>query len=453
MRSFFGIDETLILQEWPRVSMLVTIFYTIAHILPANLIRCYIFRSYLRYSLARILGGLGLLLAIETCFQLMYPRIYSTRIGFVFYFIYFFYFCAMTRVAFCKQITIVLPLGLVLLVLQNLAYTIEYHWPLFPIPFIESGILVPLGLGIFLPAFRKYKEKVAAPLLADTSLTELWPPLAAMAFATLLLSILTSPFHEIRSLTAFLARFAASMGALAGISIALYAAKQVIQRRQLNSILAVTQEMRELEQKHYANIAKIEESTTTIQKELIGYAEHIAQLLEARDYDGIRAYSRSFLEGQQTLSARRLCNNELVNAIVNYWQDQLSQLQVKSDFNLILGKEDPIDPLHMTAILGNLMRNAAEALSRIDVPEDRFLKLSLMELGGLLIITVDNSFNGELQQDADAQYLSAKRGFASRGIGLDSIRYSVSQYHGTFETKIRGKLFEASVMLPLIAKE
>ena len=103
----------------------------------------------------------------------------------------------------------------------------------------------------------------------------------------------------------------------------------------------------------------------------------------------------------------------------------------------------------MTAILGNLLRNAAEALARVPKTEERRLKLNIVKMNGFLIITLDNSFDGRIVSDKEANLLSAKRGFAKRGVGLDSIRYSVAQYHGEFTTTVQDKIFEASILLPV----
>ena len=103
----------------------------------------------------------------------------------------------------------------------------------------------------------------------------------------------------------------------------------------------------------------------------------------------------------------------------------------------------------MTAILGNLLRNAAEALARVPENEERQLKLNIVKMNGYLILTLDNSFNGEIVSDEDDNLLSAKRGFAKRGVGLDSIRYSLEHYHGEFSTTVQDRIFEASILLPV----
>ena len=449
MNEYFFGNPAAIIAQWPLATALVTLFYTFVHILPGNLIRCYIFRKYLRYPMHIVLVGLAFLLLLEAFCQVLYGHIFSSRLGFIFHWLYFSYLCAMTKVHLNKQIALIIPLGLVWFWLLNIAYNIEYTFPLFQIPFLESGICLLLLFFVILIPLKKYGDILCTPLLASKNLAGLWSPLALISLAALILSILASPFNESRSLAASLARLTASFGALMGSIIALYAARQVFERQQMNSILSITEEMRELEKEHFSNISEIEKNTHKIQTELNNYAGRMLTLLAAKRYDEIREQADRFLDCQEKLQAHRVCANELVNALLSYWQPRLDRLSVTTRLNIQLDRENPIDPVHMTAILGNLLRNAAEALARVPENEERQLKLNIVKMNGYLILTLDNSFNGEIVSDEDDNLLSAKRGFAKRGVGLDSIRYSVEHYHGEFSTTVQDRIFEASILLPV----
>lgn len=449
--TFFG-DASEIIRQWPVLSVWATIFYTFAHILPAHFIRFYIFRRHLRYPFAKILTGLLLLITIECLCHLWSERIFSARVGFLFYWVYFFYLYAMTRVTFSKQVCLIMPLGLVLHFLMYVAYTVEYYFPVFPAPFFESGLILLLELLFCLYFLWLYSERFAAPLLEEHSMPKLWPPLAFLSFVILALSILASPFNEDRTLPAFFIRLAASLGGLTGALIALYAAREAIVRRQLNSILAVTQEMRAVEQEHYANLADIEKDTRIFQQNMQTFVQHAEGLLARGDYAAIDAYAGEFLEERALLDGNPVCGNELVNALVNYWQATFRRLGAETRFDISLGSRNPIDPLHMTAILGNLLRNAAEALARVPEGQERRLRLVLQQMGGALVIVLDNSFDGHVKQDEKQNYLSSKLGFTDRGVGIDSVRNSVEQYGGTFTIQVQGQRFESSVVLPIQAK-
>ena len=319
-------------------------------------------------------------------------------------------------------------------------------------PFFEAGLILLLELLICLYFFWLYSERFAASLLEEHSVPKLWPPLAFLSFVILVLSILASPFNEDRTLPAFCVRLAASLGGLTGTLIALYAVRETIIRRQLNSILAVTQEMREAEQEHYANLAEMEQNTLVFQQRLKDFVQHTEEMLVHDDYPAVETYAAIFLEEGDLSNDAPVCGNELVNALVNYWQGIFRRLGAKTSLEISLGSRNPIDPLHMTAILGNLLRNAAEAMARIPDGAEKQLRLVMQETGGTLLIMLDNSFDGQLRQDEEQNYLSSKLDFTSRGVGLDSIRNSVEQCGGTYMVQIQDRRFESSVALPIQAQ-
>ena len=446
--TFFG-DASEVIKQWPMLSTWATIFYTFAHILPGNLVRCYIFRRHLRYPFVKVFAGLLLLIAIECLCQIWYGRIFSPRVGFFFYLVYFFYLCTMTLVPFYKQFCLILPMGLTWYFLTYVAYTTEYYAPLFPVPFFETGLVLLFETLLCLYPFWFYSERFVAPLLAEDTVPGIWKPLAFLGFVILALSVLTSPFNEDRTLPSFFARLAASLGGLTGTLIALYAVHEAVMRRQLNAQLAITQEMRQAEREHYANVEEIERETWSFQQKLQAFVRYSEDLLSHDDYDTIDAYANRFLETKELSVNASVCGNELVNALVSYWQGIFQRLGVNTCFEISLGSRNPIDPLHMTAILGNLLRNAAEALARVPDGQERRLRLMLQATGGTLVIALDNSFDGQLRQDEEQNYLSAKRDFVARGVGLDSIRSSVEQCGGTFMSQVQDRNFESSVVLPI----
>ena len=55
--------------------------------------------------------------------------------------------------------------------------------------------------------------------------------------------------------------------------------------------------------------------------------------------------------------------------------------------------------------------------SLVQEGQDRLLNLTLQQLGRAFVIALDNSFDGQLKQDEEQNYLSSKLDFKSRGVG------------------------------------
>lgn len=142
-----------------------------------------------------------------------------------------------------------------------------------------------------------------------------------------------------------------------------------------------------------------------------------------------------------------VCPNEAVNILIGYWQPVFDRLGARTEYRIEIGTENPIDPLDLTAILGNLLRNAAEAMERLSPTAERILRLALVHQADILFLTMDNSFDGTLRYDADGNLLSSKRAYIEDGIGMESIRASLARYDGAMEVMVEDGLFSVDMTL------
>ena len=434
------------LMQYPFAVPLVTLLYTAVHILPVNLTRLYIFRRYLRFAPLPIIAGLLLLTGIEAVIQIEAVTVFSRRIAFPFLFFIFFYLLAMTRVPIGKQICILIPPGLIWFAMQPVIYAVEDAYPLFDVPFLLSGLCTIVCLPIAVPLFLYYGRTIAAPLLADDSFDAVWTPLAWLGTLILVLTILLSPFNDLRTHTALFVRLSGAVGGFCCIGLALYAMNARLRQRALREQVAREAEMAAITRQ---NAAQMEENARTTRAFRTQFTEMIAaarELLARGDAAGIERLMGAAASAIHTRYAP-VCANETVNILVGYWQPILERLGVQPEYRIDIGAENPIDPLDLTAILGNLLANAAEALERLAPDAPRLLRLALVHQGDTLFLTADNSYDGELRYDAAGNLLSSKRGNAERGIGMESIRTSLARYDGTMEISPEDDLFAVSIVL------
>jgi len=437
---------TFELLQHPLAVPMVTLFYTIVHVLPGNLIRLYLFRRYLRFSPQLVIAGLLVLIGIEAVIQIEAVTVFSRRIAFPFLFFIFFYLVAVTRVPIAKQICIIAPLGLLWFGMQTAVFAIEDAYPVFEIPFLLSGLLILASLLVIAPFCLYYGRTVADPLLADDSFDAVWKPLAWLGTLILVLTILLSPFNELRTNTALFVRLSAAIGAFCCIGLALYAMNERLRQRALREQLAHEAEMAEITRQNAAQIEENERVTRIFRAQFTELIEEAEEKLAYEDYAGIEQLMRDAAT-QINTSYAPVCANEIVNILIGYWQPVFDRLGARTEYRIEIGTENPIDPLDLTAILGNLLRNAAEAMESLAPGTKRILRLALVHQADLLFLTMDNSFDGTLRYDADGNLLSSKRDHSEHGIGLESIRTSLARYDGTMEVTVEDGLFAVDITL------
>ena len=100
------------------------------------------------------------------------------------------------------------------------------------------------------------------------------------------------------------------------------------------------------------------------------------------------------------------------------------------------------------APLGNALDNAIEASRRVDDPAKRLIKLALFRQGQMVVIRVDNWFDGRLNTDAGGRLTTIKPDTVRHGWGVKSIQWTARKYGGQAVTDVADHWFTLTVLLP-----
>ena len=102
-------------------------------------------------------------------------------------------------------------------------------------------------------------------------------------------------------------------------------------------------------------------------------------------------------------------------------------------------------------VLGNAVDNAIEACRKLKAKEpgaDAFIRLCSLQKGNLLILKVENSFDGRLLRRRQEGFpITDKADKKSHGIGLANIKSTAEKYQGTMDFKVKDRVFILSVMM------
>ena len=107
-----------------------------------------------------------------------------------------------------------------------------------------------------------------------------------------------------------------------------------------------------------------------------------------------------------------------------------------------------LDGVDVYAIFGNALDNAIESVSALDDPEKRAIAVSVWTKSGLLLIQVENYFEGQLHFE-NGLPLTTKADKSSHGFGIRSIGYTVKKYGGHLTISAEDHLFLLSISIPL----
>lgn len=100
------------------------------------------------------------------------------------------------------------------------------------------------------------------------------------------------------------------------------------------------------------------------------------------------------------------------------------------------------------ALFGNILDNAAEAVSRVENGEKRCISLVVQRHGDMASIHEENYFRGTLQL-VDGLPQSRKADAANHGFGMKSMKALAEHHGGTLTVSTDGELFPLDVLLPM----
>jgi len=108
-----------------------------------------------------------------------------------------------------------------------------------------------------------------------------------------------------------------------------------------------------------------------------------------------------------------------------------------------------MDVMDISAIFGNALDNAIECEMQIEKKEKRMIHIALFKKKNLLMIRIENYFDGTLKSMVEGIPTTTKADKGYHGYGLKSIRYSVKRYGGSVTVKQENNWFILNILIPM----
>ena len=181
----------------------------------------------------------------------------------------------------------------------------------------------------------------------------------------------------------------------------------------------------------------------------------VIQRLSAGEGNGeLEEYLSELNRGLEKLEVRFKTGNTVVDTLLNmkYHEAVRDVPGLKMDADkLMLPQGLEIHSYDIGIILGNAVDNAMEACRKLKAKEpeaDAFIRLCSLQKGNLLILKVENSFDGRLVRRRQEEFpITDKADKSSHGIGLANIKSTAEKYQGTMDFKVKDRVFILSVMM------
>ncbi|MCL1855725.1 MAG: ATP-binding protein [Clostridia bacterium] len=200
--------------------------------------------------------------------------------------------------------------------------------------------------------------------------------------------------------------------------------------------------------KSHVKILSEWEAATVARQDARTAVEKILNHTRADGHAEISCLLLERMEGLELTAPLRLCENEAVNALAAHYSVIACEEGIEVSCRLDIPKQaGRVRNVDLSRIVGNMLENAVEACRRMDRGA-RSIRLKSMLRDDMLVLVMDNSFDGNVEELPDGRYVSRKResGVAT---GLSSIQALADRYDGTALFEPEGRVFKTSVRLDM----
>ncbi len=136
-------------------------------------------------------------------------------------------------------------------------------------------------------------------------------------------------------------------------------------------------------------------------------------------------------------------SNFEINSILNYKLAQIKKTGADITVNVNIPEDMRISNFDLTAILGNLLDNAHDALKNTKI---KIFSLDMKYEKGMLFLKISNSFTKKPITSGDV-FLTTKKGDGLHGIGLISVKKAIEKYDGDIIIDFDKHTFTVDLMM------
>lgn len=183
---------------------------------------------------------------------------------------------------------------------------------------------------------------------------------------------------------------------------------------------------------YYKMLVTQNENQSILIHDIKKHLQSIDLLNEQKEREKIHAYVHQLLHSSDLKESSRLCDHDMLNAILCRYQRQCRNSHIAFDADIRSGTTDFIADNDLTSLFCNLMDNAVEAATGI--PESHIeIRTSQKERTPFVVLTLVNSCRSNPFSETTGQLITNKSNSHRHGFGIKSISKTVKKYHGDIQ--------------------
>ena len=308
---------------------------------------------------------------------------------------------------------------------------------------IGSRIFYFFVIRIIIAVFAPKKERLEAKsgftvLLSVIPLISVWLTLVIVVFC------INSRINSMME-----GMLLASMAFLLGMNFVVFWAYDSDQKFMRNYLMMQADlKEQQAEAEYYRRLAEQTENQKILIHDIKNHLQTIAGLSEDGGESKIHEYVQQLMEMPEMKSSVTYCSQPVLNVILGQYQEICKKKSIQFGVDIRKDSVDYITVDDLTALFGNLLKNAVEAAAGvseayIDVTVNYNYKSKQT------FISVENSVLYPPRFDGDGGLISRKNDGKLHGVGIKSIQRAAEHYQGevSYHYDKEGKCFHMMVLL------
>ena len=307
---------------------------------------------------------------------------------------------------------------------------------------IEQGLIIENILGILMyaalyPCFRKLMMHTVKPFLGIES-ENYWNTVWFIPIALFLSGILShGPEEYTATFLQVISRILIGIAALFICHNIAMDYRRIQEKNQMNQQI-------EMQKKYYQALTTAVETEREVLHNFKHQLAVIKRFQETGNSAELKEYCDSLELNLADITEIPYTGNAAADGVLYHYACVAKERRISFTVCCKLNGL-PIADADLCCILGNALDNAVTACEKYD--RKRYISIAAQRENKLLLLTIDNSFDGVLLQK-EGKILSKKRK-DEEGIGIRYMKQICEKYGGTSRFQADGSRFEASFMLPL----
>ena len=210
------------------------------------------------------------------------------------------------------------------------------------------------------------------------------------------------------------------------------------------------EKLHELEEQQYKLLLSTTNSLRTMKHDIKQHLSVIKTLSENQEVQKLQEYVNSYCQELEKTNLLLSTGNTAIDCLVSSKLSLARQLNIPTNHSIMIPSEIPMDDISLSSVIGNLLDNAIENSIRSMNTTEGFtpwIHFYIKPFQNMIILHVENKFDGLLKLDANHKYLSLKAE-GNHGLGLNRVSELVLENNGIMTISTEQQIFSVHIILP-----